>query len=55
MIPALSFKTNQEIEESFQLVVQEITYMVDQQHLDNFVIEQIGKQTSFVYISKQIN
>ena len=28
--------------------------MADQQRLDSFVIEQIGKQTSFVYISKQI-
>ena len=40
---------------SSQLVVQEITIMADQQHLESFVIEQIGKQTSFVYISKQTN
>ena len=41
------------MEESFLLVVQEINYMVDQQHVDNFVVQQIGKQTRFVYNSKQ--
>ena len=39
MIPALAFEKNEEREKSFELIVEEITNVTAQQHLDSFVIE----------------
>ena len=39
MIPAIAFEKNEEIEKSFELIVEEITIVADQHHLDSFVIE----------------
>ena len=43
MIPALAFKKNEQIEKSFELIVEEITNVADQQNLDSFVIEKIDE------------
>ena len=52
-IPALAFKKNEQIEISFELIVEEITNVADQQNLDSFFIEKIDGlclyfQTSYI-------
>ena len=47
MIPALAFEKNDQIEKSFELIVEEITNVVDQQNLDSFVIEKIDELCSY--------
>ena len=42
-IPALAFEKNEQIEKSFELIVEEITNVADQQKLDSFVIEKIDE------------
>ena len=42
IIPALAFE-NEETEKSFDLIVEEITNVADQQHLDSFAIEKIDE------------
>ena len=54
MITALSLRINEEKEKSFNVNVNVIINVADQQHSDSFAIEQIGTQTRFVFISKQI-
>ena len=51
MIPALAFGKNEEIQESFELIVEDITTLADQQHLDSFVFE----QTDELYLYFQSN
>ena len=53
MIPALALKKNEQIENSFDLIVEEITKVADQQNLDCFVIEKIDElclyfQTNYI-------
>ena len=53
MIPALAFEKKEQIEKSFELIVEEITNVADQQNLDSFVIEKIDKlclyfQTNYI-------
>ena len=53
MIPALAFEKNEQIETSFELIVEEITNVEGQQNLDSFVIEKIDKlclyfQTNYI-------
>ena len=43
MITALAFEKNEKIEKFFELIVQDITTLVDQQHLDSFVFEKIDE------------
>ena len=44
MIPALAFEKIEQIEKSFELIVEEITNVADQQNLDSFVIEKIDER-----------
>ena len=53
MIPALAFERSEQIEKSFELIVEEITNVADQQSLDSFVIEKIDElclyfQTNYI-------
>ena len=43
MIPALAFEKNEQIKKSFELIVEEITNVADQQNLDSFVFEKIDE------------
>ena len=38
MIPALAFEKNEDIKKSFQLIVEGITNVADQQNLDNSLL-----------------
>ena len=48
MIPALAFEKIEEIKKSFELIVEEISYVADQQNLHSFVIEKIGEFSLYV-------
>ena len=53
MIHALAFEKNEQIEKSFELIVEEITNVADQHNLDSFVIEKIDElclyfQTNYI-------
>ena len=56
MIPALAFEKIEQIEKSFELIVEEITNVADQQNLDSFVIEKTDElclyfQTNYIKCS----
>ena len=53
MIPALAFEKNEQIEKSFESIVEEVTNVADQQNLDSFVIEKVDElclyfQTNYI-------
>ena len=43
MIPSLALEKNEEIEKSFETIVEEITNVANKQNLDSFVIEKIDE------------
>ena len=48
MMPALAFRKIEELEKSFELIVEKITTVADQQHLDSFVIDKIDEFCFYV-------
>ena len=53
MIPPLAFEKNEQIKKSFELIVEEITNVADQQNLDSFVIDFLNASSGHKFPKKK--